>query len=314
MLKLRQAAKKYEDQVIFSNIDIAVKAGDIVSILGPSGCGKTSLLRCIAGLAAFTEGELFIDSREVTRIKAENRPVVLMFQEPLLFPHLTVLQNAIYGMKHGKRKLSRKERIRQAEEMLKKIEMFEWKDRYPSQLSGGQQQRVSLARALLLQPSLLLLDEPFSSLDAHLRHSLRIWVRDFLKQEGVTALFVTHDREEAAVMSDRLIVMKDGKLQQEGEPREVYEQPLNKDVADFMSDGLHLDGEFYTASSLSISGSQAGTYQGIIEHPLFAYGYTFYRIKIPELEQSVVVRSDEVREEGQQVSIAVQQKGSAADD
>ncbi|WP_187254453.1 ABC transporter ATP-binding protein [Alkalicoccus halolimnae] len=314
MLNLIQLEKKFHQETIFQNISAEINEGDIVSIVGPSGCGKTTLLRCIAGLTKMSSGRIELHGKDITAEKAEKRPVVLMFQEALLFPHLTVIQNVLYGVKYGKRRLSSKDRENQAQKMLKKVEMLEWKDKYPSQLSGGQQQRVSLARALMLQPSVLLLDEPFSSLDAHLRQSLRLWVRRFLKEEGVTALFVTHDREEAVVMGDRLIVMKDGILQQEGIPGEVYSHPANASVAGFMSDGIYVDGVFYSAASLTMTGAKSGAYKGIIEHPLYAYGYSFYRVYLPELKQSVVIRSDMQWREAEETAVTVVQKGSVSSD
>lgn len=308
MLKLAEVTKRYESELIFEKLEVAVEAGNILSIVGPSGCGKTTLLRCVAGFTSVTDGKIFIEEEDVTTSRAEERPVVLMFQEALLFPHLTVLQNVTYGLKHGKRKLPKQQRISEGEEMLRKIEMLDWKDKYPSQLSGGQQQRVSLARALLLQPKILLLDEPFSSLDTYLRKTLRLWVRQLLKQESVTALFVTHDREEAVVMGDRLMVMKDGVLQQEGSPKDVYEKPANEAVAGFMSDGLYIDNSFYSAALLSLRSADSSGYRAIIEHPLYAYGYSFYRVFIPELEQSVVIYAQNMWEEGQEATVVMQEK------
>lgn len=310
LLQLTGGSKSYGTDLIFHQLDITVEKGNILSVVGPSGCGKTTLLRCIAGFSSLTEGTIFIREKDITGRKAEERPIVLMFQDALLFPHLTVLQNVTYGLKYGKRKLSKQQRREEGEAMLEKIEMLGWKDQYPSQLSGGQQQRVSLARALLLKPEVLLLDEPFSSLDTYLRQTLRLWVRQLLKQEGVTALFVTHDREEAVVMGDRLMMMKDGELQQEGSPREVYEQPVNEAVAGFMSDGLFIDGKFYSASTLSLHRAMDGGYRAEVEHPLYAYGYSFYRVYLPFLKQSVVVRSEESWQEGDEAVVVIHQKGS----
>ncbi|MFC4736391.1 ABC transporter ATP-binding protein [Bacillus daqingensis] len=305
MLEIIDAEKQYGKHTVFSGVSLFAAAGETACIVGPSGCGKTTLLRAAAGLVQLTKGSVILDGTDITSWKAEQRPVVLLFQEALLFPQLTVLQNIAYGLKYGRRKLGRDERLKESRRMLQKIEMNQWENAYPVELSGGQKQRVALARALVLKPKLLLLDEPFSSLDASLRQSLRTWVRGFLREEGVTSLFVTHDKEEAVMMSDRLIVMKDGAVQQQGSPEAVYHHPENRAAADVIGDGLY-DKRFIPASSISVEA--AGSYSGIVEHPLFMHGYRFYRIAVPALKQTVVVRSDTMYQEGDEVKLSVKEE------
>ncbi|CAM3784697.1 ABC transporter ATP-binding protein [Alkalicoccus chagannorensis] len=305
MLTIHQAEKQFDQLPVFRGVSFTVKAGETASLVGPSGCGKTTLLRTIAGLERLSSGTMQLHGRDMTSVPPEKRPVVLLFQDALLFPHLTVLENVLYGLKYGKRRLSRKKRNEEAETMLAKVEMTGWKDHYPAQLSGGQQQRVSLARALLLQPELLLLDEPFSSLDAHLRQQLRLWVRRFLKQEGVTALFVTHDREEAVMMGDHLLVMKDGLLQQEGAPEDVYTAPVNEAVADVISDGLYCEEGFIGADRLQVD--PEGELEAVVEHALYAYGWRFYRLTVHTLSQTVVVHTEEELTEGTSVKLSVKE-------
>ncbi|MCE7792661.1 ABC transporter ATP-binding protein [Salipaludibacillus sp. CUR1] len=298
LMKLENVSKVFADLTVFQHLNIEVNRGDIISLVGPSGCGKSTLLRSIAGLSRVSSGKIYIDGKDMTSIKAEQRPVVLMFQQPLLFPHLTILENVTYGLKYGKNKKAKKERIERGMNLLEKVELEKLSGRYPNQLSGGQQQRVALARALIVNPSLVLLDEPFSSLDPELRTSIRTWVRDFLKREGVTAVFVTHDREEAMIMGDRIAVMKDGKFQQIGAPEEVYQHPDNEEVAEMFSEGLYVEGRFISAGKLSLRpvsrllASDSQKAEGIIQSKFFKYGLTFYHVHIPELNQSVVIQSN----------------------
>ncbi|NJP37874.1 ABC transporter ATP-binding protein [Alkalicoccus luteus] len=302
MLEIKKAEKQFGERTVFSGVSFSAEAGETACIVGPSGCGKTTLLRAVAGLVPLSDGTVLLDGEDITSWKAEQRPVVLLFQEALLFPQLTVLENIAYGLKYGRRKLGRRARLAESRAMLQKIEMEQWENAYPVELSGGQKQRVALARALVLKPKLLLLDEPFSSLDASLRQSLRTWVRSFLREEEVTSLFVTHDKEEAVMMSDRLIVMKDGAVQQQGTPETVYHQPENRAAADVIGDGLY-DERFIPASSLTIGAADG--YSGIIEHPQFMHGYRFYRVNVPSLKQTVVVLSDTLYEEGEAVKLSV---------
>lgn len=311
LMELNHVSKTFGETEVFQRIDLQVEQGMIISLVGPSGCGKSTLLRSIAGLSSFTEGQLLIQGEDMTHVKAEKRPVVLMFQQPLLFPHFTILENVTYGLKYGKQKVKQDERIRRGMALLEKVELEAYADRYPNQLSGGQQQRVSLARALILNPALVLLDEPFASLDPELRVTIRTWVRDCLKQEGVTALFVTHDREEAMIMGDKVAVMKHGTLQQVGVPEEVYEHPENKEVAEMFSEGLYVQDAFIPAGHLVMESShREGVLDrsgfvaiGRVKYRLMKYGLQFYQVELPEIRQSIVLHDQRMFHDGEQVTV-----------
>ncbi|AOM81461.1 ABC transporter ATP-binding protein [Salisediminibacterium beveridgei] len=316
LMELKGVSKTFGETEVFHRIDLQAEQGTIISLVGPSGCGKSTLLRSVAGLSSFSEGQLFIQGEDMTQIKAEKRPVVLMFQQPLLFPHFTILENVTYGLKYGKQKVKKDERIRRGMALLEKVELEAYADRYPNQLSGGQQQRVSLARALILNPSLVLLDEPFASLDPELRVTIRTWVRDFLKQEGVTALFVTHDREEAMIMGDQVAVMKAGKLQQVGLPEDVYQRPENKEVAEMFSEGLYVQERFLSAGELIIESVHRQSTlvpddfvsQGRVKYCLMKYGLQFYHVELPEIRQSIVLHDKRTFHDDEQVAVFKKQR------
>jgi len=309
LVKVKNLSKNYQGMTVFSDLNLEVKKGEIISLVGPSGCGKTTFLRCIAGLTLNTSGSIYVNDVDITQNKAVNRAVVLMFQEPLLFPHLSILENVTYGLKYGKEKWNKKQRVEKGLAILEKVELVGLEKRYPNQLSGGQQQRVSLARALILNPDLLLLDEPFSSLDPSLRSSIRSWVRDFLKKEKVTALFVTHDREEAMMMGDKVAVMKDGSFQQIDTPENVYQRPVSSTVAEMFSEGLNLNDQFLSADQLIMSLSRqqkangTETLDAVIEYKILKYGHSFYHVKVPSLKQVVVVQSKYSFKAGESVTL-----------
>jgi iron(III) transport system ATP-binding protein len=304
LLTCKNITKHYAEEIIFHDLSLSIPLGEILSLVGPSGCGKTTLLRCIAGLEELTEGQLWMGSEDVTKHKAEQRPIVMMFQQPLLFPHMTVIENITYGLKT--KKVNKKERRTAGLTMLEKIEMEGYEDRYPYELSGGEQQRVTLARALIRKPRLLLLDEPFSSLDPELRGMMRSWIRKKLKDEAITALFVTHDKEEAMIMGDQLAVMKEGMIQQVGHPLDVYQKPINSIVAEFFSDGLVFnDDTFIPVDRLDVKpyisdgvqekvatkeeGAQGTCYEGQITGMFIRHGQLFYQIEMSELHKKVTL-------------------------
>lgn len=214
------------------DIHVTVKEGEFFSLLGPSGCGKTTLLKLVAGLLQPDKGDIFLGSKRMTSLLPEERGFGMVFQQALLFPHMTVEENVAFGLKM--QKVKKKERLHKAQEMLGKVGLEGYGPRYPSALSGGQQQRVSFARALVTRPRLLLMDEPFSALDPGLREEMRELVRKIHKEFQVTILFVTHDRDEAFQLSDRIGIMKEGKLLQAGSPQELYGIPNHPDVAMFL--------------------------------------------------------------------------------
>ncbi len=215
-------------------VSLLIDAGELVTLLGPSGCGKTTTLRMIAGLEMASSGQILIDGTDVTQLPATDRDVSMVFQSYALFPHMTVLENVSYGLRaSGKKK---KQSIERAEHGLELVGLSGYGARLPSELSGGQQQRVAVARALVLEPQVLLFDEPLSNLDAKLRRQVREDIRDIQQKLALTVVYVTHDQEEALAVSDRIIVMNNATIAQIGSPRELYEQPANTFVADFIGE------------------------------------------------------------------------------
>ncbi len=232
-LRLQNVTKQYGETVAVDRVSLEVTPGELLALVGPSGCGKTTLLRLIAGLEMPDEGYIEIRGRVVTGkgmfVPPEKRRVGLMFQDYALFPHMTVAENVAFGLQ-GWPKEARRRRVR---EMLSTVRLAHLADRYPHELSGGEQQRVALARALAPEPDVLLLDEPFSNLDAGLRVEVREEIRDLLRNINITTLFVTHDQEEALVMGDRVAVLNQGRLEQAGTPEDVFHQPATRFVAEF---------------------------------------------------------------------------------
>jgi iron(III) transport system ATP-binding protein len=216
------------------DLSITIEPGTLVTLLGPSGCGKTTTLRMLAGLEHPSAGRILIGGNDVTMLPANERDVSMVFQSYALFPHMSALQNVAYGL--GSSGVKQKEARERAEEGLKLVGLAGMGDRLPAELSGGQQQRVAVARALVLEPQVLLLDEPLSNLDARLRRRVRTEIRELQQRLGFTAVYVTHDQDEALAVSDRIIVMKDGQVAQEGAPRDLYEAPASSFIADFMGE------------------------------------------------------------------------------
>ena len=221
-----------KDTAAVENFNLQVDRGELVSFLGPSGCGKTTTLRMVAGFELPTSGQVVINGKDVTNVPPNQRNVGMVFQAYALFPNMTVAGNIGFGMKIAKK--PQEQTKKRVEEMLKLIHMEGFGDRYPFQLSGGQQQRVALARALALSPSILLLDEPLSALDAKIRVSLRSEIRSIQQQLGITTIYVTHDQEEALSISDRVVVMYQGRMEQVGSPFEIYNFPTTEFVAHFV--------------------------------------------------------------------------------
>lgn len=232
MLKLESLTKRFGETVAVSELSLEVREGEFLTLLGPSGCGKTTTLRMIAGFETPTEGRILLGERDVTRTPPQKRGFGMVFQNYALFPHLDVFENVAFGLKT--RDVSRAEIATRVERALELVDLAGYGKRRVQELSGGQQQRVALARALAPEPPVLLLDEPLSNLDAALRERTRIELRALLEHVGITAIFVTHDQEEAFALSDRIAVMKDGRLQQLGTPEDLYETPANPFVASFL--------------------------------------------------------------------------------
>jgi ABC-type Fe3+/spermidine/putrescine transport system ATPase subunit len=233
-VELQGVTKRFENVVAVDNVDLSVRNGEFLSLLGPSGCGKTTTLRLIAGFEQPDEGKILIAGQGVAGLPPYKRDVNTVFQSYALFPHLTVLDNVAYGLKQrGLRKPARQGKAREA---LALVRLEELERRKPRQLSGGQQQRVALARALVMEPKVLLLDEPLGALDLKVRKQLQIELKRIQHSVGITFVYVTHDQEEALVMSDRVAVMHAGKIEQLGSPREIYDAPASRFVADFIGE------------------------------------------------------------------------------
>jgi len=231
-LSVEKLTKRFGASLAVDDLELAVREGELVALLGPSGCGKTTTLRMVAGFLPPTSGRVLFDDEDVTRLPAHKRSTGMVFQSYALFPHMTAAQNVGFGLEmRGLRAAERSTRI---EEALKLVRLSHLADRLPRELSGGQQQRVALARALVINPKLFLLDEPLSNLDAKLRAEVRLEIRALQQRLGLTTLLVTHDREEALTMADRLVVMDAGRVRQIGSPRELYDEPQDAFVADFV--------------------------------------------------------------------------------
>lgn len=228
--------KTGKDVIAVNNFSFEIPDGNLVGLLGPSGCGKSTALNLICGLLKPTDGKIYFGEDDVTSLPPEERGVGMVFQNYALYPHLTVLGNIIFPLQNlkGKNKLSKNEMIEQARKIAKLVQIDELLDRKPNELSGGQQQRVAIARALIKMPKVLLLDEPLSNLDARLRLSTREEIRRIQQETKITTIFVTHDQEEAMSISDLIIVMKDGIIQQIGKPQEIYNNPVNLFVSKFL--------------------------------------------------------------------------------
>ena len=243
----QEVTKAFGEVVAVNGVSFTVDPGTLVTLLGPSGCGKTTTLRMIAGLEMASSGRILIGDQDVTQLPATDRDVSMVFQSYALFPHMTVAENVAYGLTmSGFPKPEIRER---AEEGLKLVGLSGYGARLPSELSGGQQQRVAVARALVLEPAVLLFDEPLSNLDAKLRRRVREDIRELQQKLGLTSVYVTHDQEEALAVSDRIIVMRNAEIAQEGSPRDLYESPSDAFVADFIGDANLVEAHLETVEN-----------------------------------------------------------------
>ena len=325
-VRIEHVFKRFGDVTAVSDFDLTVKDGEFVSLLGPSGCGKTTSLRMIAGFERATEGEIYIGDHCVsshiknTFVPPEKRDIGMVFQSYAVWPHMTVTENVAYPLKI--QKVPKEERAARVAEMLKLVHLDEYASRYPHQLSGGQQQRVALARALVMRPGLLLLDEPLSNLDAKLRESMRFEISSIQKELGITVIYVTHDQSEAMTMSDRVVVMSRGVIQQIGTPYEIYRNPANKMVADFIGlvnfvegevqgDRVYISGtgvSFPNTSGVTGSATIAvrpenitmsrtsGTIEGTLVHRFYLGDAVDYRVQCKHHVIRVIVKGAELKE------------------
>jgi iron(III) transport system ATP-binding protein len=257
-VELSAVTKRYGAVTAVDRVSFTIEPGTLVTLLGPSGCGKTTTLRLIAGLEMATEGQILIGGRDVTRLAAAARDVSMVFQSYALFPHMTVLENVAYGPAVGG--APKKAARAMAREKLALVGLEGFEARMPSELSGGQQQRVAVARALVLEPKVLLFDEPLSNLDAKLRRRVREDIRELQRRLDLTVVYVTHDQQEALAVSDRVIVMSNARIAQAGPPRELYERPASRFVADFIGDSNLVAGEL-----VELDGASARVRVGGIE-------------------------------------------------
>ncbi|MDQ0390823.1 ABC transporter ATP-binding protein [Labrys monachus] len=262
-LEISTLKKSFGANQVVKHFDLKVERGEFITLLGPSGCGKTTVLRMVAGFEMPTSGSISMDGKDVTALAPNQRNVGMVFQAYALFPNMTIAENIGFGLKIAKRPAS--EIAARVKQMLDMIKLPQIADRYPFQLSGGQQQRVALARAIAVQPKILLLDEPLSALDAKIRVSLRDEIRVLQQQLGITTLFVTHDQEEALSMSDRIVVMSEGRMEQVGTPFEIYNFPKTRFVSSFVGTLNFLTGKVVDAAAgrILVDGQEVITNRGL---------------------------------------------------
>jgi sulfate/thiosulfate transport system ATP-binding protein len=284
MIEVQDVTKRYKEFTALEGVSLSVPAGSLTALLGPSGSGKSTLLRVIAGLEQPDGGRVLIDSEDLTAMPARQRGVGFVFQHYAPFKHMTVRNNVAFGLKVRKR--SKQEIGERVDELLALVHLEGWADRYPGQLSGGQRQRMALARALAVEPRVLLLDEPFGALDAQVREELRAWLRRLHDDVHVTTVFVTHDQEEAMDVAEQVAVINDGRIEQVGTPRELYEAPANPFVMEFIGPVTKIGDEVVRPHDVAIvTEPGAGTREALIE-----------RIAHLSFEVRVELRLDDGRE------------------
>ena len=323
--------KKIKTEVVAVNdFDIEIPDGKLIGLLGPSGCGKSTPLNLICGLEATSEGRIYFGDEDVTDIPPEKRGVGLVFQNYALYPHLTVRENIIFPLQNlkGDKKLTKDEMNRKAEEAARLVQIENLMDRRPGEMSGGQQQRVAIARALVKMPNVLLLDEPLSNLDARLRLQTREELSRIQKETGITTIFVTHDQEEAMSISDMIVVMKDGVINQTGEPQKVYDDPVNLFVAKFLGtppinvfEGEVRDNKLYVGENdiLDIKGADDKKVyvgirpEGFVLNPAGRLKCKFVRVEVMGRDTSVIATNEAFLGESIRAIIPTEEKKEPAD-
>ncbi len=268
-LRLDKVCRRFSGRLVLDALDLHIGGGEFVALLGPSGCGKSTALNCVAGLLPLSDGQIWLDERRIDTLPPERRGFGMVFQNYALFPHLTVRANVGFGLRmRGVNRPETRRRVRQALEL---VQLAEYADRLPGQLSGGQQQRVAIARAIVIEPPLVLMDEPLSNLDAALRLEMRTEIRRLHQELGLTTIYVTHDQEEALSLADRLVVLREGVMQQVGTPEELYRSPANAYVAGFMGyrnlfpvtvTAVHGETATVTGAGIELVGLARGASQG----------------------------------------------------
>jgi putative spermidine/putrescine transport system ATP-binding protein len=266
-LELHGVGRSFGDRNALEDLNLTVRSGEFIALLGPSGCGKSTALNCIAGLIPLTHGQILIDGTRVDTVAAEKRGFGMVFQNYALFPHLSVAKNIAFGLQM--RNVPRAEVKRRVAEAVALVKLEEHATKLPGQLSGGQQQRVAIARAVVTEPRLVLMDEPLSNLDAKLRLEMRTEIRRLHQSLGLTTLYVTHDQEEALSMADRLVVLREGRVQQVGTPQELHNGPVNWHVADFMGYRNLIDLEVTAVNGTAVTVADQGfTLRGTAAQPV----------------------------------------------
>ncbi|MBN9656157.1 ABC transporter ATP-binding protein [Halobacillus sp. GSS1] len=292
-LEMKNITKTFNQDKILSELTFHLEKGEIMSIVGPSGSGKTTLLRILAGLEKPSDGKIIMNGKDITKQKANRRSISLVFQQPLLFPHMTVKANIVYGAK-----VSKKYEEKKIESLLEAIGMSRFQNHYPSEISGGQQQRAALARAMATEPEVILFDEPFSSLDPSLRQDLRYWVREFLSSRETTAVFVTHDMEEAMIMGDQIAVFEDGNFQQIGTAETLHKSPANLRVASFLGGHLILnEHEFAPLHDVRVGAKKTPengvNFLATVEHITYQHGRPIAHLYVIDLKKKISLPIDE---------------------
>ncbi|WP_028273414.1 ABC transporter ATP-binding protein [Atopococcus tabaci] len=305
-VEIKQLAKVYPNGDGVRDINLDIREGEIITLLGPSGCGKTTILRALGGFIDVTRGSISINGEEVTHLPPEQRPTGMVFQSYNLWPHMTVEENLAFGLKL--RKTPKKDIKRRIEEMLEIMRLPGTEKKYPNQLSGGQQQRIAIARSLLLEPAVLLMDEPFSALDAKIRMQMREELKRIQAELNITVVFVTHDQEEAMSLSHRIVVMDKGKMAQVGTPAEIYDKPASTYVASFIGEMNFLErgGEqlAFRPEDVSIHTDGNGMRSGVIRSIMLLGHYASVTIQTENTTiKAFVPRHETVElEEGQTIS------------
>lgn len=307
ILQLRQIRKSFDNTEVLKGIDLEVAQGEFITLLGASGCGKTTTLRIIAGLELPDAGQVILEGQDITNREPNKRDVNTVFQNYALFPHMNVSDNVGYGLKI--RKVPKAEIERKVEQALRLVQLEEYGKRMPDQLSGGQKQRIAIARAVINEPKVLLLDEPLGALDLKLRRQMQLELKRLQKRLGITFIYITHDQEEAINMSDRIGVMHEGVLEQLGTPNEVYYQPKTSYVADFVGNAniLHKNGETFAIRSENIlmNGEAVCTQEAVVVEKSFAGGQLRILFRLPDGQTLTASRYgiDNDLQPGQQVKI-----------
>ncbi len=328
-LTVKGLSKSFKGKRIIENLDFKIDNGEFITLLGPSGCGKSTLLRCIAGLEQIDDGDIYIDGKEVSREGPKNRGIGMVFQSYALFPNMTVRENIGFGLKM--KRLNESERREKVDRMMELVEITDKAESHIHELSGGQQQRVALARALAVEPKILLLDEPLSALDAKIRKSLRLQLRNIQKQLKITTIFVTHDQEEALTLSDRIFVFDKGGISQMGTPADIYSLPQNEFVAGFIGNyniltsdaledisGARFDGELFAIRPEVISVYEEMTqkqgndiqFSGIVEDMVVLGSILrcYLNVKNRKIIADMLNRKENYFEKGKEVQLIISLK------